>query len=473
MGSGKRQMNEQQARAALLVKAIETAPSADTCLSTTQREAATAAALAAAPRPASDARRLEWTEAFIVRRAERLVADALARQPRLRALQGDAWLMTLLRWGLPLMGLLAGLTSEFWVSPQTIDLLSPALSVFVAWNLVVFVVLALLGIRRLFSPSERASWLGSGLARLAWPRAWSRPLWAMARSFQRDWMRLAGPATGARVSAALHVSAALCAVGLVAALLFKGLFAEYRVGWQSQWLTASQMHALFATVGQWLGAAPVSLDDMVRLERGAGAVKADGSTWALWWSRLLLLGVAAPRLVLAGLSVWRARRALKRLHLDLSDPYFVRLLADHGGPATTAVVLPYSHRLSPAGERGLTRAVRERFGPAATPLLQTVVAYGDAAPALPVLPRDTQRQVIVLFSLAATPEPETHGAFVRQVAALAANPVEVWLDSSTFSTHLAAGARAARLAEREALWRDFLGTVPARVWHLEQADDNA
>ena len=127
-------------------------------------EAATAAARAAVPRPASEARRLEWTEAFIVRRAERLWLDALARQPRLQALQGDAWLMTLLRWGLPLVGLLAGLAAELWSSPQAINLLSPALSLFVVWNLLVFVGLALLGVRRLLAPTERVSWLGAGLA---------------------------------------------------------------------------------------------------------------------------------------------------------------------------------------------------------------------------------------------------------------------------------------------------------------------
>lgn len=466
-------MNEQQARAVLLVKAVETAATVDTCLSPAQRDAATAAALAAAPQPPSEARRLAWTEAFIVRRAERLLADVLVRQPRLGALQGDAWLMTLPRWGLPPLGLLAGLVAEFWVSPQAIDVLSPALSLFVGWNLLVFVGLALWAVRGMLVPASPAHRLGSALARLAWPRAWSRPLWAMARSFQRDWMWLAGPATGARVAATLHLSAALCAVGMVGALLVKGLFTEFRVGWQSQWLNAQHMHLLFATVGEWLGAPPVSLDDMVRLERGLGAVKADGSVWAAWWARLLLLGVAAPRLVLAGLLFWRARRVLQRLHLDLSDPYFVRLLADHGGPATTAVVLPYSHHLTAAGEQGLAAAVRERFGPSATPQLLPTVAYGDAAPAVPPAPRGQQRQLIVLFGLAATPEQETHAALVRQVAA--AGALEVWLDSSAFSARLAPGARAARLAEREALWREALGTVPVRVcvWALEAEHDRA
>lgn len=465
-------MNEQQARVVLLVKAIESAPASGSApwVSEAQRAAASAAALAAAPRPSSDAQRLAWTEAFILRRAERLLPDALARQPKLAALQADAWITRLLHAGLPLLGLIAGLAAEFWASPQSIDLLSPALSLLVLWNLLVFGGLALLGVRRLLSHTERPARAGALLARLTWPRAWSPSLWAMAQAFQRDWLRLTGPASVARLSATLHLAAALCAVGMVAALLAKGLVTEFRVGWQSQWLSAPQMHLLLATVGQWLGAAPITLDDVVRLERGVGAVKADGSVWALWWSRLLLLGVAAPRLVLAGGSMWRARRLLRRLHLDLSDPYFVRLLADHGGPATSAVVLPYSHHPTAAAASGLLTAVRERFGPSATLRLLDPTAYGDNPPALPKpasSERDQQRQLIVLFSLAATPEAQTHGAFVKRVSELAGGQVEVWLDSSRFSAHLGAGARAARLAEREALWRDFLGAVPLRVWHLE------
>lgn len=471
-------MNEQQARVVLLVKAMESTQTAgsDPLISEAQRTAASAAALAASPRPASDAQRLAWTEAFILRRAERLLPDALARQPRLTALQADAWITRLLHAGLPLLGLVTGLAAEFWASPQSIDLLSPALSLFVAWNLLVFVALLLWGLRRLFSHTEGRARKGTLLAKLAWPRALSPSLWGMAQGFQRDWLRLTGPASVARLSATLHLAAALCAVGMVAALLAKGFFTEFRVGWQSQWLSAQHMHLLFGTVGQWLGAAPITLDDMVRLERGVGAVKADGSVWALWWSRLLLLGVAAPRLVLALWSMWRARRVLRRLHLDLSDPYFVRLLADHGGPATTAVVLPYSHHPTPGGASGLAAAVRERFGPSATLRLLDPTAYGDNPPALPrpaASERDQQRQVIVLFSLAATPEVETHGAFVKRVAELAGAQVEVWLDSSSFSVHQVAGARAARLAEREALWRDFLGTTPVRVWHLEPAEGGA
>lgn len=468
-------MNEQQARAVLLVKAIETAPSGGALLSVTQRDVATAAALAAAPRPASDARRRDWTEAFIARRAERLQQDALARQPRLQALLVGGPLMVLWRVGLPLLGLLAGLLAEFWVSPGAIDLLSPALCLFLGWNLLVFAGLATATAWGLLRGPSAGSWVGATLARLAWPSRWSQGLLGISRQFQRDWMRLAGPATAARLVATLHLSAALCALGMVAALLFKGFFTEFRVGWHSQWLDAQQMHTLLSAVGRWVGAAPFSVDDLLRLQGGAATTKADGSHWAWWWSRVLLLGVALPRLVLAGWSAWRARRHAGRLRLDLSDPYFVALLAEHGGPRTAVVVLPYSFSPTPAQQQGLEAAVRASFGASASLRLLPPVAYGDPPGALPAPERDRQLKPVLLFSLAATPERETHGASVQQLLRQAPAGLAVWLDSSGLSAHLASGVRGARLAEREALWRDFMGAyaVNVHVCHLEPVHDAA
>jgi len=336
----------------------------------------------------------------------------------------------------------------------------------VLWNLLVYLWLGVAGLRALgrARPSRAAAWL----SRLAWPRRWTRGLWGVSRQFQRDWMRLAGAATGERLLATLHLGAALGALGMAAALLFKGFFTEFHVGWQSQWLDASQMHAIFGTVGQWLGMAPLTLEDMARLERGAAAIKADGSHWALWWTRLLLMGVAVPRLLLAGWSAWRARRRLRELHPDLSDAYFVRLLAEHGGPPATAVVLPYSLTASPAQVEGLRDTVRRSLGLSAKLRLLPATAYGDDAPALPATERGRQRQVIVLFGLGATPERETHGRFLQQVQAHAGAPVSVWLDASALAARLTPGARGARLAERESLWRDFLGpSTSVQVWTLE------
>jgi len=467
-------MNEEQARVVLLVKAVESTQTDDTLLSATQRDAAGAQALAASARPASDAKRAEWAEAFMVRRAHTLWPQALQARERLGLLEGDAWLMRTLRWGLPLLGLAVGLGAELWVSPRAIDLLSPALLVLVLWNLLVYGWLAVRALRGAFTAHTRVQWPARVLAWLGGRRLRLGLLGKVGARFQHDWLLTAGTGVAHRLVAAMHLSALLCALGMLAALWAKGLFTELRVGWESQWLAAGHLHALFSTVGTWLGAPDITLQDIQRLEGGAAATKADGSLWALWWARVVLACVVLPRLVLAVGSAFKAWVHMKRLHLDMTDPYFVRLLAEHGGPATTVVVQPYSYRLAPHQEAALKAVVRSRLGASAALLLQPPLAYGETLTALPSVAAGRQRHVAVLFSLAATPEQETHGALVRQVAALATGPVAVWLDSATFSAHLAPVARAARLSEREALWRDFLGTVAAgasvQVLHLAHSD---
>ena len=56
--------------------------------------------------------------------SELVIADLF---PAPADLLADATLMRLLRWGLPLLGLAAGLGAELWASPRAIDVLSPAL----------------------------------------------------------------------------------------------------------------------------------------------------------------------------------------------------------------------------------------------------------------------------------------------------------------------------------------------------------
>lgn len=460
-------MKEEQARAVLLVKAIETGASASSLLSAAQRDAAAARALKEKPRPAADKQRARWTEDFIVLRARHLLDAARENTPRLDALSADALLLRVLRWALPLLGLLAGLAAELWTSPRAINLLSPVLLGFVAWNIVVYVWTAGWTLWRLGVPTPQHSGLSRLLAYLSGLRlGWSQ-LGKMASAFQHDWLRLAGAGVAYRVSAALHLSAALCAAGMAAALLAKGVATEFRVGWESQWFNAAQVHVAVAWVGSWLGAPDITLGDIERLQGGVGATQADGSVWALWWLRALALLVIGPRLLLAAWAALRGRRQMQALRLDLSDPYFVRLLADHGGPATTAVVWPYSLHLSPAQQTGLQAAVRRRLGPSATLHLLPTATYGEGPGAAPALAATQQRQAIVLFGLGATPEQETHVAFVQRVAAVCGAAPEVWLDSSSLRTHLADGARASRLAEREALWREALPGTTVRVWQLD------
>jgi len=80
--------------------------------------------------------------------------------------------------------------------------------------------------------------------------------------------------------------------------------------------------------------------------------------------------------------------------------------------------------------------------------------YGSDA--LPDLPTPGSASIVALFNLAATPEPENHGAFVdalQRHGVAHARPVAI-VDTSDFVDRMSGDPR--RIAEREAAWRQML-----------------
>ena len=79
----------------------------------------------------------------------------------------------------------------------------------------------------------------------------------------------------------------------------------------------------------------------------------------------------------------------------------------------------------------------------------------------------------VLFSLAATPEKENHGAFLDYVAKRVPRGVAVLLDESSFVERIGEQPGSdTRVTERSALWRQFCSFhgAPAHVVNLLQPD---
>jgi hypothetical protein len=95
------------------------------------------------------------------------------------------------------------------------------------------------------------------------------------------------------------------------------------------------------------------------------------------------------------------------------------------------------------------------------PPLQPSTAYGDgAAPAVPSASaaQAEPSATAALFSLAATPEPQNHGAFLAQLLARHGSSLVVLIDASGMRQRLTvAGGDAGRLGQRTALWQDFCG----------------
>src|SRR6185436_17008276 len=188
------------------------------------------------------------------------------------------------------------------------------------------------------------------------------------------------------------------------------------------------------------------------------ALRAPGGENAARWLHLIagtvVAVVIAPRLLLAfaagALERWRATH----FGLGLDEPYFQRLLRGYrGGPARVRV-LPYSTTPSAAALAG------------APP-----VAYG-ADHALQLDSSLAGTTLVALFNATATPERETHGAFLAALAAQRADveTLVALVDESTWNARFAGDA--ARSAERREAW-ERLGDehqVPTVFVDLAQPD---
>jgi hypothetical protein len=166
--------------------------------------------------------------------------------------------------------------------------------------------------------------------------------------------------------------------------------------------------------------------------------------------------VIVPRLARAAVAGLRARRLARRFPLPLDSAYFARLLRARREGASTVAAVAYGYGVTPARADGLARALTRALASAVDVAWLPAVAYG--ADEIPVLPQSPLAAVVAAFNPSATPEPENHGAFVRALAARIGEraPLIAIVDASDFTARFRDDPR--RLAERQAAWRELLGT---------------
>ena len=394
-----------------------------------------------------------------------------------------------------------GLGGESLGAARLINLLAPPLLALLAWNLAVYAVL--LG-AALWPTRAAAGTPAAGLARplsgwllRQWVAAharWGRPSGpaadprntpsAAARQalacFGRDWLALSLPLQTSRLAAWLHAAAAMLALGAVASLYARGLVFDYRAGWDSTFLDAQAVRQLLGVVlgpaaaltGQALPDGPALAG--LRLASGGGE---GAARWIHLWALTLLLAIVLPRALLAAWAGGRARRLAADLPLPAGHDDLQRLLRSASGQSLAVTVLPYSYALDAQRQAALAAVLDAHLGPGVRPQVQPSLPLGaedDLARWLPGVAFATGTpagQVVALFALTATPERETHGAFVQALAAHLPKPatLRVMVDESGFRARFgAAGAAPAgfeqRLAQRRAAWLDML--QPQRVLPL-------
>jgi hypothetical protein len=322
-------LDEASARQLVLARAVEDVDTQGKLLSAVEREQIERDALDASRAGAGS---VDFGH-YLLQRARRMLAVVENRQPRIASLQDpEGWRRWLLL-ALPVLACVLGAVIDRVDNPQRVNMLSPALLGVLVWNLAAYVVM-LLSLFLPRPPQLPLAGLQRWLSGLPAPgRRTGRLHTDVLARFHEHWMRATSTQQWLWFKQLLHLSAAGWALGLAISILLGGVVREYRVGWESTLLEVGQvhafLHALFAPVVALLPFQSFSVADLQRMSFGSGVPVAveEARRWIWMYVALLLLGVVAPRAVLAGFSAWRRRRLARAVRVDLRDPYFVQVLA--------------------------------------------------------------------------------------------------------------------------------------------------
>lgn len=467
----------------LLVRACETAPVPEALWSPADAAWATRLASETAggnPAPARWIDERARHAAERLRQRDRTLAAWL--QPR-RGAAGRAGVPAAVALGAGMLGLFAdGLGGG-----RQIDLLAPPMLAVLAWNVVVYLLLTVQGLRGFGAAAGGASArpglrraVQSLVRRLTQGPALGRVLGRAGPGpgFAADWARRTLPLHAARVALLMHLAAAAFAGGIVLGLYLRGLVLDFRAGWQSTFLEADAVHALLATLLAPAAAVTgIVLPDVaaiaaLRIEPGHGPV-ASAAPWIHLFAATLGLAVIAPRALLAAAAGVQAWRRSRRIEVALDEPYFQRLLAEAGRGRARVQVLPHGAPPSAQAALGLRALLARVFGEGVELRVAAATPYGDEDRPPPPEPGATLQ--LVLCDLAATPEPEAHG---RLLAVLRSRPAPVLVVADTSAWRARFASLPQRVAEREAAWRAFAQLHGVRLLAtaldaVDRADDAA
>lgn len=479
-------MNEQVARDVVLVRAIETADHGREILSEDDRRHASRSATELAQWQASHAGLPVTADTFLQQRAGQILQRLSERHAAFGAISRWPGKLNLFWAGMPVVALLAGIFLDRITDPHRVDLLSAPLLLIIGWNLLVYA--SLLVWRWL--PFGKLKTSGSTVVRLLslgrthLPRKLPPVLASALLAFMAEWVQLSRRLTLNRLARTLHLGSALFAMGAVLSLYARGYVAQYSAGWESTFLDAGQVHALLSAL--FMPAMAIfplqgfSLADIEALHFGqTPSSPLGGARWVHLYAATLFLMVMLPRLLLAGAAQWRVKKETQNFPLNLEQPYFRKLLKSLGGAPGMLRVLPYSFAVDETRDKGLSQVAARLLGEQARLMLRPSIAYGDE-------PHEVLREfklndsdatvTAVLFSLAATPEKENHGALLDHLVQASTHGIGVLVDESGYLERVGtqAGGKE-RMAERIALWRQFCSfhKAPATFVNLLHPDAHA
>lgn len=485
-------VTEAEARHLLLVRAVETEDTAFSILTTEDRQQATAAGLRASdgrdPRSAKEA-----DARFLVARSAFAFTRLVTRVPALAQADRQVRWPGRVTWAVPGLALVLGAATNALDGAGRLNIIAFPLLTMLAWNLVMYAVLLALSLRRLGrgrlmpeGPGALTRLIGRVMGRARPARGGTVTARAIGR-FVSDWLSATAELNQTRVQRTLHLAAAALAAGVLLGMYARALGVEYRAGWESTFIDAGTLQRVVQVVLAPASALTgVGLPDVARLEairwRGEGGGENAGP-WIHLFATTAALFIIAPRLMLASWAAARAGWLSSRVPVPGREDFQTRrLLRDARDVGALVRVVPYSFRMPSGVEDRLTGLLKGVLGDRARVQVDAPVAFGTDDPWLEALSIDPDTDhVVVLFNLAATPEAETHGAFVARIKAhidqdRGGAALTAVIDESAYGQRLAGQAGfAQRLEARRKAWTSVIGRsgVPELALDLSSEDEPA
>lgn len=470
-------LDERSAQEVILVQAAETTDSGGRWLSHGARRQATETyptSLSGAP--------VEDEAAALAARARALMGPLVEALPDVERWQRWSRLPDWLPWPVALLGLVAGAVTQGLGSDRYISILAVPLMALVVWNVAVLVlapVLRRLPWKRSTSWAERlwGAWRERAARRLRKSAARRRdeadgPSPAdMFRTFADAWGTAQRPLALARLRRLLHLGSLSLVIGAVLGMYGRGLVREYRVAWESTFLSGEQVDALLSVV--LAPAARLLGRDVPSVATYPWPETFDAAPFIHLWAVTAVLFVVLPRLVLFGWHTWRLRRLQSRLSVELPETYRRRLRSAGDTVVLQLDVWPYSYQPSSGALQQGKRLLLDAFGSQCNVLPSPPLDYGDLLDDRPV-PRG--RCVVVVFNLAQTPEAEVHGELLSQLKDQLApgQSLAAWVDEGPYVRRQTDGVAAARLDDKRKAWTRLLHGVGLEplLLDLESPEDD-
>ncbi len=449
------------------------------------------------------------SEAFLVRRAERLLERLRARSPAVVQVLTLAGGLSWVGRAILLIAFMLGVSLSALDGSRRINILAFPLIGLIAWNLCVYLILLLGWMRsrhslvRVSPASTYERWISArieGLLRRS--TRFNVPLTSGLRRFAGDWRSIAQPVLVLRGKRLFHLGAAVLAIGLIAGMYVRGIALRYEAGWESTFLGPRSVQVLITALygpAAALSTIPLpSSEQISRLRWTAVGGGGDAAPWIHLIALTAVLYIVLPRLLavlVANFGIWRRSR---RSPLPASLLGYARALVLSVGDGTVREVVrvtPYAYELRPDSLAGLERLLAATCGVSLSLDLLEPIRYGEedgiasrlagATAGVRTFVADSGRTIlsrepvagnastadwnVIVMSLAATPEVENHGVLIAAVRDwlaqhASATPLLVVIDEAAYAARMKGDAAfQARLPERRTLWREFVAGYGLRA----------